>query len=330
MCTAATYQNGDFYMGRTLDYERSYGDRVTVTPRNFPLEFHCLPRMEHHYAMIGMAAVMENYPLYYEAFNEKGLGICGLNFVGNAEYFDKQPGKTNVAQYELIPYLLGSCANLEEARAALENVSLLNIPFRPQLPLARLHWLIGDASGCITVESVAEGLKVYDNPVGVLTNNPPFPYQMFALNNYRGLSPDTPENRFSEALPLTDYSRGLGGLGLPGDLSSQSRFVRVAFTRMNSKSGQSESENLSQFFHILGSVAQTRGLCRLAGGEYEITLYTSCCNATRGIYYYTTYENSQISAVDLHSENLDGNELVTYTPITGQQICYQNSARAPQ
>lgn len=322
MCTAATYQNGDFYMGRTLDYERSYGDRVTITPRNFLLKFHCLPEMPSHYAMVGMAAVMDNYPLYYEAFNEKGLGICGLNFVGNTRYYEPAEGKNNLAQYELIPYLLGSCDSVAQVRRVLEKGNLVNIPFRQDLPLAQLHWLIADENSAITLESTQRGLEIFDNPVGVLTNNPPFPYQMFALNNYRALSPDTPENHFGT--PLQDYSRGMGGLGLPGDLSSQSRFVRVAYTKLNSRSGKTESENVSQFFHILESVAQTRGLCRLPGGEYEITLYTSCCNLKQGIYYYTTYENNQISAVSMHHENLEGRELITYTPVTGQQIFAQN------
>ena len=123
----------------------------------------------------------------------------------------------------------------------------------------------------------------------MLTNNPPFPQQLFALNNYRALSPRTPASTFAEGLDLTAYSRGLGGLGLPGDLSSQSRFVRAAFVRMNAKSGSGEAESVNQFFHILHSVEQQRGCCELDGGKYEITLYTSCCNADKGIYYYTTY-----------------------------------------
>lgn len=145
-----------------------------------------------------------------------------------------------------------------------------------------------------------DGLKIYDNPTGVMTNNPPFDQQMFLLNNYRGLSPRQPENRFSEKLPLECYSRGMGALGLPGDLSSASCFARVAFTKMNSVSGDSEEESVGQFFHILGSVEQQRGCCEVAEGKYEITIYTSCCNATKGIYYYTTYTNRQITAVDMH------------------------------
>ena len=111
---------------------------------------------------------------------------------------------------------------------------------------------------------------------------------------------------------------------LPGDLSSSSRFVRVAFTKIHAISGESEKESVSQFFHILGSVDQQRGCCEVADGKYEITLYTSCCNVTKGIYYYNTYENHQISAVDMYAEDLDGNNLICYPVIQGEQINYQN------
>ena len=183
---------------------------------------------------------------------------------------------------------------------------------------------MADKTGSITVESTADGLHIYDNPVGVLTNNPPFPQQLFALNNYRALSPRTPENAFAGGLDLPVYSRGLGGLGLPGDLSSQSRFVRAAFVKMNSKSGDSETESVGQFFHILHAVEQQRGCCELDGGKYEITLYTSCCNADKGIYYYTTYGNHQITAVDMHREDLDGTRLVRYPLVQGEKIAFQN------
>ena len=169
-----------------------------------------------------------------------------------------------------------------------------------------------------------EGIRIYDNPVGILTNNPPFDYQMTNLTNYMSLSTEPPENHFSDQLDLTPYSRGMGMLGMPGDLSSASRFVRVAFTKLHSVSGTSESESISQFFHILGSVAQQRGCVHMGEGKYEITIYTSCCNTDRGIYYYTTYENSQITGVDLHRENLDGQQLSRYPLMTGQRIHMQN------
>lgn len=324
MCTAATYKTKDFYFGRTLDYEFSYGDEVTITPRNSPLHFREQGDLNTHYAIIGMAHVAKNYPLYYDAINEKGLGMAGLNFVGNAVYRERKAGKDNVAQFEFIPWILGKCATVREARKLIEKINLLNIPFNEQLPVAQLHWIISDSEESITVESVKEGIKIYENPVGVLTNNPPFDKQMFNLNNYMHLSVRSPENNFSKDLNLTTYSRGMGAIGLPGDLSSQSRFVRVAFTKMNSISGDGELESVSQFFHILNSVDQQRGCCELDNGKYEITLYTSCCNTNKGIYYYTTYNNHQITAVNMHKENLDGNELVHYPLITEEQIKIQN------
>ena len=324
MCTAATYKTKDFYFGRTLDYEFSYGDEITITPRNYTFNFRKMGTVSNHYAMIGMAHVADDYPLYYEAVNEKGLGIAGLNFVGNARYFDVEEGKDNVAQFEFIPWILCQCTSLEEARVLLDKINIVNIPFSDSLPLASLHWIIADRNGAITVESVDDGLKVYDNPVGVLTNNPPFNEQMSALNNYMNLSPDDPVNRFSDKLSLKKYSRGMGALGLPGDLSSQSRFVRVAFVKMNSLSGESEAESVSQFFHILNSVDQQRGCCHLGDGKYEITIYTCCCNVDRGIYYYTTYDNHRITAVDMNRESLDAEALIRYVPVSQEQIEFQN------
>lgn len=323
MCTAATYKTKDFYFGRTLDYDCSYGEEITITPRNFPLVFRSLETMQSHYALIGMAHVAGGYPLYYDAVNEKGLGMAGLNFVGNADYKDNVPDKNNVAQFEFIPWILAQCATVKEAAALLEKTNLVNTPFNRDFSPAPLHWIIADREEAVTVESVKDGIRIYPNPVGVLTNNPPFPEQMFHLNNFMHLSPKDPENLFSSKLPLHTYSRGMGAIGLPGDLSSQSRFVRAAFTKINSVSGDTESESISQFFHILGSVEQQRGCCD-TGGKFEITIYTSCCNADKGVYYYTTYENHQITAVDMHRENLEGRELIRYPLILGEQIKLQN------
>lgn len=324
MCTAATYKTSDFYFGRTLDYDFSYGDEVTVTPRNFLFRFREAKNIESHYAMIGMAHIAQNYPLYYDAVNEKGLAMAGLNFVGNAYYCERKDKKDNIAQFEFIPWILSQCADVGQARSLIENINLRDTAFNDKLPVAQLHWIISDRHKTITIESVNEGIKVYNNPVGVLTNNPPFDMQMTALNNYMGLSAKSPENKFSEKLDLKAYSRGMGAIGLPGDLSSQSRFVRAAFVKMNSVSGSGEAESVSQFFHILNSVDQQRGCCDVGDEKYEITIYTSCCNTDKGIYYYTSYDNHQITAVDMYKENLDGDSLFRYELIKEEQIKRQN------
>lgn len=327
MCIAAAYRTKDHYFGRNLDLSYSYHETVTVVPRNFPFHFRCMGEWKRHYAMIGMAYVVDDYPLFYDATNEKGLSIAGLNFPGNADYKEPAEGKDNVAPFELIPWILGQCAVAEDVKKLLDRMNLVNLDFREDLPLAPLHWLVSDREKSITVEAVAEGLKVYDNPVELLTNNPPFPYQMFHLNNYMGLSADAPENHFSDRLDLKSYSLGMGAMGLPGDLSSMSRFVKAAFVKLNSVSGDSEEESVSQFFHILGSLEVPRGSVRVGENEYEITVYTSCCNTDKGIYYYTTYENRQISGVDMFKENLEACGLIAFPLIRGQQIRMQNEKR---
>ncbi len=324
MCTAATYRTDDFYMGRTLDYEFSYGEEITVMPRNFPLSFRHGGGTDRHYAIIGMAHVADGYPMYYDAVNEKGLGMAGLNFAASARYSEPEDGKQNVAQFEFIPWVLSQFASLGQARSAIEKINLVGTTYDSRYPAAKMHWIIADKSGAITVEPTESGLKIYDNAPGVLTNEPPFDMQLFNLNNYMRLSPRQPENSFSDALDLGTYSRGMGGLGLPGDLSSMSRFVRAAFTKLNSLSGSGEAESVGQFFHILGSVEQVRGCCEVAQDKYEITIYTSCFNADKGVYYYTTYNNRRITAVDMHRENLDSDSLARYPMLDKEDVLRQN------
>lgn len=324
MCTAITLQTKDNYFGRNLDLEYSYYETVTITPRNYIFSFRKAGELKQHYALIGMAYVAEDYPLYYDATNEKGLSMAGLNFPGNADYKPEVKGKDNISPFELIPWILGQCETVSEAKALLERLNVAAIPFSEALPLSPLHWIISDRTESITVESVKEGLKVYDNPVGVLTNNPTFDMQLFQLNHYMSLSTKPVTNQFSQELDLTAYSRGMGAIGLPGDWSSSSRFVKAVFMKMNSLSGTSEAESISQFFHLLDGVKHPRGCVDVGGENYEITVYSSCCNVDRGIYYYTTYENRQITGVDMHQEDLEGNGLISYPLIQEQQIRMQN------
>ena len=323
MCTAANYTTKDHYFGRNLDLEFSYNESVCITPRNYVFDFRRMPSLKSHYAMIGMATIDAGYPLYYDGTNERGLSMAGLNFPDNCDYKPEAEGKTNITPFEFVPWILARCATVGDAKEALADLSLVNIPYSEKFPLSPLHWIISDRTASITVESVKEGLKVYDNHIGVLTNNPTFDIQTFRLNDFMSLSIEPPENNFFPDLKLDTYSRGMGAMGLPGDLSSASRFVKAAFTQANSMSGDSESESISQFFQILGSVAQQRGLVKV-GDKFEITIYSSCCNTDTGVYYYTTYENSQVTGVNMHHADLDDGKLVSFPLVKGQQINMQN------
>lgn len=324
MCTAVTYKTDcGSYFGRTLDYEFSYGEEITIMPRNFKISFDgedCVS----HYAVIGMAHTEDGYPLFYDAMNEKGLAMAGLNFVGNAVYKKAEENTENIAQYKFIPRILCKCSTVCEAVDAIKNINITDEAFSEKLPAASLHWMIADKASAVVVESTKAGVKIYNNPAGVLTNNPPFDIQLHQLCDYMHLSPKQPSNKFSDELDLKCYSRGMGALGLPGDYSSKSRFVRAVFVRANAAKCDDKMSAVGQFFHILGSVEQVKGCCDVGGGAFEYTIYTSCADMECGIYYYTTYGCRRITAVDMNKEDLDSDKLTAYPLIFSEQPFYQN------
>ena len=303
MCTAVTFQKR--YFGRNLDYDHSFGEEMVVTEREHLFVFPEGKLMRKHYAILGTALVQEGYPLYFDAMNEKGLAMAGLLFEGNAVYHAPVSGKDNIPSWAFIPWVLGQCETVAETEKLLQNLNLTDSPFSESLPPSPLHWMIADWEQSIVVESMADGLHVYENPVGVLTNNPPFPFHLQNLNQYLNLTAEEPKNRFSENISLQPFSRGMGAMGLPGDWSSSSRFVRAAFVRMNAV----EDGGVSQFFHILGAVEQQRGCVYLGNDRYEMTIYSSCCDLKKGVYYWKDYENHDIQKWELTKENMNGNRL---------------------
>ena len=114
MCTAVSYRTKDHYFGRNLDLEMSYGERVIITPRKYEFRFLYEGTVSEHYAIIGMGIVKNDYPLYFDATNEAGLSIAGLNFPDNAIYYPNKQGFVNIASYELIPWILSKCKNIFE------------------------------------------------------------------------------------------------------------------------------------------------------------------------------------------------------------------------
>ncbi len=326
MCTALSYKNKNTYFGRNFDYEFDYGEEVVITPRNYAFNFRHAKQSKTHFAIIGIAFVVDDYPLYFDGMNEKGLCVAGLNFTNNACY-SKQlaENKDNISSFELIPYLLGNNKSIKEVKQALNNIEIVDTYFKDNMPNSPLHWLISDKDGnTITLECAKEGTFLYDNDIGVLTNNPPYPLQRFNLNNYQNLSEKQPTNSLCENIKLTNYSRGMGAIGLPGDLSSMSRFVRATFTKAHSLANEDENSNVSQFFHLLGSVEQQRGCCEVEKDKYEITIYSSCMSTSELTYYYKTYDNFQISAVDMKNEDLNSEKLIVYPLLKNNNINYQN------
>ncbi|MBM6721707.1 choloylglycine hydrolase [Pseudoflavonifractor phocaeensis] len=323
MCTSIALTTKDTYTGRNLDLEYAFGEKVVITPRQFPLQFHKMPALETHQAIIGMASVAEGYPLYAEGVNESGVYMAGLNFPDNTHYPPEGGAGEALAPYELIPWLLGTCKTAAEAAEHMKRIPLLGVPFRPDMPLAPLHWHIADRHGAFVAEPMEDGVKVYPDPVGVLTNNPPFPFHRTNLTQYRGLSAAQPDNTLDPALELPTFGQGMGAIGLPGDWSPASRYLRAAFCKRNSVCENSEESSVSQFFHLLDTVAMPRGAVRTPEGNCDITRYSCCINTATGTYYYKTYDNCAITAVALTEERRAGDRLLEFPLDTRLRITFQ-------
>lgn len=325
MCTSIAFKNSDFYFGRNMDLDYNFGQQVVITPRNYIIRFRETNNMLTHFSLIGMATILNDYPLYAEAANEKGLCMSSLNFPDNA-YYSKElnPKKINIAPYEIIPWVLGQCQNIEDVKKLLENTSLVDIPFDDDVSVTTLHWHIADKNNSITLECTKSGMHVYDNPVHVLTNNPPFDFHMTNLALYLNLETHIPKNCFSQDVNIKPFCKGIGSIGLPGDFSSTSRFVKAAYLMLNSHCKPNENSNISQFFHLLGSVEVVNGSILLDNGREYMTTYTCCINADKGIYYYKTYDNNQITAINMYHEDINGQNLISFPLVERQQILWIN------
>ena len=318
MCTAIA-QGCCF--GRNLDLEYGYREQVVLTPRQFPLNYRKSFTQDSHYCFVGVATVDHNYPLYYDAMNEKGLAMAGLDFPGNAYYPPVQNDLTNIAPFELIPWVLSQCATVTQVKQLLDQIHLADISYGEEFPQAPLHWMIADRCESIVLEPTLHGLKVYDNPVGVLTNNPPFPFQVEQLTRYQHLNPGDQPQCFPK-LKLKPYGGGMGAIGLPGDFSSPSRFTKASFVKMHSECAGTDA--VTQFFHLLNTVAMPAGSVRVRGGKSEITRYSCCCDMANKVYYYVTYGNRRVNAVSMNTDQSSGKDLICFDMTDEQDICFRN------
>ena len=317
MCTAIKH---GIFVGRNLDVYKTYCEEIIITPRRYCIALRKEKNISEHYAIIGMGTVARGYPLYYDAANEHGLYMAGLNYVGNAKYHAPRDKHINLAPFEVIPYILSRCTSVTEAEAELSKINLTDIPFSRELPSAELHWMIADKERAITVEPDENGINIYNNPLGVLTNNPPFPYQLLNLRGFAHISADPHQNTLAPTVDIPNFSEGMGGIGMPGDLSSTSRFVRALFHKSHTRCGADSC--ITSFFHLLASVEMPDGSVKV-GDSYERTEYTTAVDLKESTYFYRHYDSATISAVRLKSENLDTPSLISY-PISIVKPTYQN------
>lgn len=272
MCTAISDNLKGHFLARTLDVERSYGERILGVGRKFPFSFLREETVSEHPFILGIGIESEGYPLFFDAVNERGLAVAGLNFPDSARYHKARNGKTNVASFEFIPFVLSKCQGVGEARELLRDVNVTDDGFSTSLCAAPLHWIIADRDECIVAEPLSDGLRVYENPLGVLTNEPPFPLQSKGCEEY------------------TYSSREC--------FSSRARFCRAQYVKSHTRAFSS-SEGVSRMLSIMDTVRVPYACSSTPTGEPTYTAYTSCADTQNCVYYVREHSRFSVGRVEM-------------------------------
>lgn len=313
MCTAVRFNddNGNLYFGRNLDWTSGYGQKVVISPRGYKYNSAFLGEMTPKCgAIIGMAIVVENTPLYFDCANEAGLAIAGLNFPGYAQYEkDALDDKTNIAAYEFPLWVTMNFSSVDEVEETLKNAAIVAKPINEQFPVSELHFIIGDKDRSIVVEYTKNGMEIFHNHVDILTNQPGYAWHEENLRNYMNLSPKHPHEVKWEKQTLVPFGSGSMMRGIPGDYYSTSRFVRVAYLNTHYPTKDNENDNVLRLFHTLTGVAMIDGAAAMDETNFEKTIYTGGYSTASKTYYYNTYENPAIMHVSLGDYDLDKSEL---------------------
>lgn len=329
MCTALSIKSKEdnYFFGRNMDLSYNFNQSVILIPRNYEYRDSVTKKtLINKRSIIGMGTVIDDFPAMADGMNENGLACAGLNFQGYA-YFEEtpHPQKTNIAPQDFVQWVLSNHDTVDEVKASLQNIELVAIPINSNTPIPPLHWMIVDKMGkAIVIEKTKDKLAIHDNPVGVMTNNPTFDWHLTNLNEYIYITPNQTKHINWSKHGLIPLGIGAGTLGMPGDFASVSRFVRIAYIRAHMPLLDNNLDTVTQFFHMLDYVKMVKGGVMTEDGIPDLTIYSSCMDQENGIYYYKTYDNNRINAVNLKKEPLEGKKLTIFSYQTKQDIYYQN------
>ncbi|MGN5650234.1 choloylglycine hydrolase family protein [Bacillus sp. Brlt_9] len=328
MCTSLTLQtkNGQHLFARTMDFTLDMNQEVIIIPRHYQWNNITGEIINTKHATVGMGINHQGRIIMADGVNEAGMTCATLYFPGFATYSQSiDDNKTNLAPFDFVTWSLTQFNSVKELKKSIDSLTFLDIPL-PDLGLTPpLHWILADKWGdCIVLEPISEGLKMYDNPLGVMTNSPEFNWHLQNLRQYIGLKSQPFAPTEWSNLPLSAFGQGSGSMGLPGDFTPPSRFVRAAYGKQNIQGIDSEEEGVSALFHILSNCEVPKGGVITEEGALDNTIYTSVMCMESGTYYYHTYDCRQIIAVHLFHENLDTDEIKSYPFQRKQKIFYEN------
>lgn len=336
MCTAMTLQipQGNIYFGRTMDFSYPLAPQMYVAPKGWTwtniLRTH---KIHNQYTFMGIGQDISPV-VFADGVNEAGFGAMALYFPGFAQYDSIEADSSDslsLAAVELVSFLLGQCSCVEEAAAMVRNLRIVGIRDSLTGTVAPLHWMAADAKGnCLVIEKTAEGLQLMDNPAGVLSNSPDFRWHMTNLRNYMNLSPyQQKETAWGETV-LTPFGQGSGTLGLPGDFTPPSRFVRALYGKSHLLPPSSKEEAVSAFFHLMEGVSLPKGSVMTDRETADYTQYTACISLSEKTYFFRTYNNSATTAAVLPTGQDAGTQLHSIGSLSGRTAYLKmNGAKEP-
>ena len=292
MCTVINQTKGYHLFGRTLDLSYTYGEEVVITPKGYEFTLAHKEKFKTNIGIMGVAHVVGDTPLYYDAVSACGLCMAALNFPDFAVYHHPVSDKHNVASFELMVWILGQCKDMDTAIACLQKTNITPDSFSPELPPTSLHWMLSDRQTSVVIESTETGLNIYPNPTHVMTNAPTFPEQLSSL----------------------DRAERAGDVS--GDFlhfSSTARFIRGAYANQNALLSHTPEGGVCRFFHVMDAVSQPMGCTTDPQGRPVCTQYTSCGDPVTMAYHVTTYENRHVRFVQAQEEHLTAKALSRFS-----------------
>lgn len=323
MCTGIRLiaKNGGIIYARTLEFGQPMKSDCIVIPRNYAYKGTAPSgkaeglQWQSRYAVVGANALGLAHIL--DGVNEAGLAGGLFYFPDFADYQNVAPEeyKNSLAPWELMTWILTNYANVEEVKKAITTIKVGNTIFAPWGFVPPIHAIVHDATGkSLVIEYVKGKMDLYDNPLGVVTNSPTFEWHMINLHNYIMLKPEnSPHAILRNGVEIIPLGQGSGMLGLPGDFTPTSRFIRAVAFSQSVKVGAHEDEALSAAFHLLNLFNIPIGVVRHSENGKELcdyTQWTGACDLNRKRYYFHTYENPQIQCIDLMKYDLNAHEPV--------------------
>lgn len=318
---------GDVVYGRTLEFGKNIDSEIIVVPRGYAyvgVTPDGQPGLswKTQYAFMGPNA--SQLPVTVDGINEKGLAVGLFYFPGYAGYQKTTPADDSktIGPWQLGTWILGNFRTVAEVKAHINDIKVANVNLAAWGIVPPVHYIVHDRTGnSLVIEYVNGELHTYDNPIGVFTNSPTFDWQMTNLRNYLNLFAINIPERKMKNITLKTFGQGSGLVGLPGDFTAPSRFVRAFVLTQSAVHDQTTTQTVAQAFHILNQFDIPVGVIRdRSNGEvaYDYTQWTTVADLTNLRYYVTTAQDRDIRYVDLMKQNLDAKDIVYY-PINQTQ-----------